>query len=184
MRPRDEGDVEMTHTVIATYYCHQRYGGTYSCSAFQYYLPWVWAPLAIVLALVGSHRGYRYRSNRRARSLDSDDAAAGEALLARSRRDLGLPPDGDAIGGGSEADGVAQLASTNRGASGLVPAGHPGLPDASSAPPPGWYPDPENPGRQRYWYGYAWAPPTSPTIGHGVTAEVSRDAPGWGAAER
>jgi Protein of unknown function (DUF2510) len=27
----------------------------------------------------------------------------------------------------------------------------------ASNPPAGWYPDPEQPGRQRYWDGSAWA---------------------------
>lgn len=29
-------------------------------------------------------------------------------------------------------------------------------PQASSQPPPGWYPDPQLPGRSRYWGGSAW----------------------------
>jgi hypothetical protein len=43
------------------------------------------------------------------------------------------------------------------------PAAPATTPVARSAPqtaPAGWYPDPENPGRQRYWWGNAWAPPT------------------------
>ena len=30
----------------------------------------------------------------------------------------------------------------------------------STTPPAGWYPDPEAPGRQRWWNGAAWAPST------------------------
>lgn len=31
---------------------------------------------------------------------------------------------------------------------------------SSTGTPPGWYPDPENPGQSRYWDGNAWAAPT------------------------
>ena len=36
-------------------------------------------------------------------------------------------------------------------------AGMPG-----TAPPPGWYPDPGNPERRRYWTGVAWGPEEGP----------------------
>lgn len=38
----------------------------------------------------------------------------------------------------------------------------------SSTTPAGWYPDPQNPGQQRYWDGSSWAaaaPPPSPGVG-------------------
>lgn len=38
-----------------------------------------------------------------------------------------------------------------------------------SAVPPGWYPDPENPGERRYWDGSAWTPHRAP-----VTATTPR----------
>lgn len=38
-------------------------------------------------------------------------------------------------------------------------------PSVPSAAPPGWYPDPQNPGQQRYWDGSAWgaAAPAAPS---------------------
>jgi hypothetical protein len=41
-------------------------------------------------------------------------------------------------------------------------------PSTTGATPAGWYPDPQNPGRQRYWDGSAWtpaAPGTAPIAG-------------------
>jgi uncharacterized Tic20 family protein len=54
----------------------------------------------------------------------------------------------------------------------------------SAAPPPGWYPDPQNPGGQRWWDGSAWtahvAEPsgaTAPAVG--TPGEVSADSRNW-----
>lgn len=38
----------------------------------------------------------------------------------------------------------------------------PSQPTTPSAAPAGWYPDPQNPGQQRYWDGSAWAAPVAP----------------------
>ncbi|MGP8059561.1 MAG: hypothetical protein ACLP9C_08000 [Acidimicrobiales bacterium] len=136
------------------------------------------APIVVVLALLGSHRGYRSRQRRKARSFDGDDTVAGEALLAPSRRDLGLPPDGPELGGPPTSNGVGGMAA-GAAAPSLGLGARPG---ASPPAPPGWYPDPEHPGSRRSWYGNAWAP-AGPS-GGGAGEVPPPDAPGWGAAGR
>ena len=48
-------------------------------------------------------------------------------------------------------------------------------PSVPSAAPAGWYPDPQNPGQQRYWDGSAWAAAAAPPA---PTAPVSAPAAG------
>jgi hypothetical protein len=36
------------------------------------------------------------------------------------------------------------------------------IPPPASGPPPGWYPDPDTPGQQRYWDGQAWTDHRAP----------------------
>ena len=48
-------------------------------------------------------------------------------------------------------------------------------PVTPSAAPPGWYPDPQNPGQQRYWDGSAWAAAAAPPA---PTAPVSTPVAG------
>ena len=158
----------MAHAIVATYFCHRRYGGTYPCSAFSYYLTWLWIPVVVVLGLFGSHRGYRYRQNRRARSVEGEEAVAGPALVAQARREAGLPPE----------QGPGPLPA---GAGGGV-AGRNVVPGAPAGPPPAWYPDPEHPGRRRYWSGTAWAPAERGPGGPPGPSGPAEDLPGWGAA--
>jgi hypothetical protein len=151
--------------------CSSRYGGSYPCSAFQYYGTWIALPIVLVVGLF-SHQGYRYRRRRRS-SFSSDDTVQGEALLESSRREAGLPF------GGPGLPGQAPVAA------GVAPPG-----PAPAAHPAGWYPDPDRPGQQRYWYGDHWAPSLAPgaTPGEGpgagspVPPARPEDAPGWGAA--
>ncbi len=174
----------MGQGVLATYYCHARYGGTYPCSAFAYYLPWIWIPIAIVVGLA-SHRGYRYRQGRRSRALDDDDAVAGEALLARSRRDLGLPAEAGSQAIGAQPVGRAGLFHSSSSATADAGSTTGGQQGGSGLAPPGWYPDPESPGRQRYWYGNAWAPVSPPLTGAPrASGGQADDSAGWGAAGR
>ena len=37
-----------------------------------------------------------------------------------------------------------------------------GTPAPAPLPPAGWYPDPESPGKQRWWSGIGWAAPSDP----------------------
>jgi len=49
-------------------------------------------------------------------------------------------------------------------------------PSPASAPPAGWYPDPQNPGQQRYWDGGAWgaaAPAAPPSVSAAVAPAVA-----------
>ena len=54
-------------------------------------------------------------------------------------------------------------------------------PSVPSAAPAGWYPDPQNPGQQRYWDGSAWgatapAAPPAPAVASGVAPTTSTNA--------
>jgi hypothetical protein len=101
--------------VLLAYVCSGRYGTSYSCSGFAYYGRWVAIGAAILAALV-SHQGYRYRRGRgsvfgrRGAAVDpgaQDEAAARpadgretpEEILARVRREAGLPPQPPPAGG-------------------------------------------------------------------------------------
>lgn len=46
-------------------------------------------------------------------------------------------------------------------------------PSVPSAAPAGWYPDPQNPGQQRYWDGSAWAAVAPPAPSAPVSAPVA-----------
>jgi len=160
------------HGLVAVYTCSSRYGGNHPCSAFQYYGTWIALPIVLVVGLF-SHQGYRYRRRRQA-SFSSDDTMQSEALLESSRREAGLPYGGQGLPG--QAAGVA------------TPGSAPG------GPPAAWYPDPDRPGQQRYWYGDHWAPSLAPGVTPGTVPGVvpdavppvaparPDDAPGWGAA--
>jgi hypothetical protein len=157
--------------------CSSRYGGSYPCSALQYYGTWIVLPIVVVIGLF-SHQGYRYR-RRRQSLFTRDDTVQSEALLESSGHQVGLDPGGPGLPGQPSSAGFAP----------------PGAPPV--ARPPGWYPDPDRPGQQRYWYGDAWAPSLAPgaapggvpgpPIGAPPTAppgptDRPEDAPGWGAA--
>lgn len=45
--------------------------------------------------------------------------------------------------------------------------------DGSSLPPAGWYPDPQDPSRQRWWDGASWSDQT-----HGGDASITEQGPG------
>ena len=59
------------------------------------------------------------------------------------------------------------------------PTPHPSAPIAA---PAGWYPDPQNPGQQRYWDGSTWAsaapaaPPAAPGVAPGEVTTTSTNA--------
>ena len=165
----------MGHGLVAVYTCSSRYGPSHPCSALQFYSTWIAVPIVIVVGLF-SHQGYRYRRRRRS-SFSSDDTVQGEALLASSRREAGLTSGGPVLPG--QAAGFT------------TPGASPG------GPPVGWYPDPDRPGQQRYWYGDRWAPSLAPGESPGTVPGVvpgaaspggqpvsprPDDAPGWGAA--
>ena len=137
----DEGrERRMGHALLAVYMCSSRYGSPYQCSAFQYYAGWVIVPIALVVALFG-HQGYRYRRRRRS-SFSNDDGVQGQELLASSRRDVGLPPEGYgppgygppaagfAPGVAAPAPGPATCPPCGRLVAGLVPGPRPTRPAA------------------------------------------------------
>lgn len=50
--------------------------------------------------------------------------------------------------------------------------------------PAGWYPDPQNPGQQRYWDGTAWSQSTAPAAGTAVGQQVGYGYAQGGIGER
>lgn len=44
--------------------------------------------------------------------------------------------------------------------------------EQNPSPPPGWYPDPQHPGLQRYWDGVTWAPSATPPPNPGAAPQV------------
>ena len=162
----------MTHGLVAVYMCSSRYSGPHPCSAFEYYSGWIALPIVIIVGLF-SHQGYRYR--RRRQSSFTDDTVMDRTQLESSGPTR--PPQESA--GFNEQSPIAGLAS-------------PGATSAG-APPAGWYPNPDRPGQQRYWYGDHWAPSLAPGVSPGGVPGAapgapppasgrSEDAPGWGSA--
>ena len=143
----------MGHGLLAVYMCSTRYGNSYPCSAIQYYSTWIILPIAIVVGLF-THQGYRYQRRRRS-SFSGDDSVQGEALVASSRREVGLS--------GDDPGPTAHLPVTTGFAPPAPSAAPPATgPATGGTRPPGWYADPDRPGQQRYWYGDTWAPSLPP----------------------
>lgn len=59
-----------------------------------------------------------------------------------------------------------------------IPIGSPPAPPGRHAAPSGWYPDPVDPARERYWDGWQWSRSTRPAAGGGPAHGT--DAPGSG----